>query len=348
MSSQYLIENLIQSLSGKRVLVLATSNRWSGHKETPKSTQLAQEVATRTGGKFIDVSKLHIEICEGNVSTAKGNNCGLKDSALKDTDKNPTGYHRCWASFNNADDELWKISKELFESDVVLFFSSVRWGQTNSTYQRLIERLNWIENRWTTLQEDNVVKNISAGIILIGHNWNGSQVLETQKQVLRYYGFITPENLSFNWQWTSDANDESAAGYVQDPIDFSHDFGLGPVFVKEEYANWFKGFPTFAEIMNEEKIDPEMVNLFKIDPSVVHAISLYFQNHPDAFQHELEASKINPLENPIEYFKYELREPEHKNVRDSINKTGVMTLQDFYNWSIVNAREERERLTKHK
>jgi multimeric flavodoxin WrbA len=252
MSSQYQLDNLIKSLQGKRVLILTTSNRWEGDKEIPKSSILAKQVAEKTNSVLIDVSSLHIEVCEGNVSTAKGNKCGLKDSALKDTDKNPSGHHRCWASFNNADDELWKISKELFQSDAVLFFASVRWGQTNSIYQKLIERLNWIENRWSTLQEDNIVKNIEAGIVLIGHNWNGHNVLEVQKEVLKYYGFIVPDNLSFNWQWTNNALDETAIGYEKDPLDFADDFGLAPVFVNEDYKKWFNGFPTFMEILKKD------------------------------------------------------------------------------------------------
>jgi multimeric flavodoxin WrbA len=52
---------------------------------------------------------------------------------------------------NHKDDELWKISKPLFEADVVIFFSSIRWGQTNSYYQKIIERLTWLENRHSTL-----------------------------------------------------------------------------------------------------------------------------------------------------------------------------------------------------
>jgi hypothetical protein len=112
----------------------------------------------------------------------------LKDyGLLKDKDKNPSGFHRCWASINNKDDELWKISKPLFESDVVIFFGSVRWGQTNSFYQKLIERLTWIENRRTTLGEGNIVEKIDAGIILLGQNWNGRRVLNDQKEVFKFF-----------------------------------------------------------------------------------------------------------------------------------------------------------------
>jgi multimeric flavodoxin WrbA len=211
------LANTINYLSNKnKVLILATSNRWEGGDYEPaKSTQLAQFVTKKLGSKasFIDVSKLHIEICEGNVSTNLGNRCGLKDASLKDKDKNPSGYHRCWASINNQDDELWKISKELFQSDAVLFFTSIRWGQTNSIYQKLIERLDWIENRHTTLGEDNIVKNIDAGIIAIGQNWNGKNVINTESQVLKYFGFKTPSELAWNWQYTSNDLDESQESY---------------------------------------------------------------------------------------------------------------------------------------
>lgn len=199
----------------KRILFLTTSNRWVGQHELPKSTQLAVLMKKKLGKKvtLIEVPKLKIYPCEGNVSTEKGNNCGVKESVLKDKFKNPSGFHRCWASINNKDDELWKISKELFKSDCVVFFGSVRWGQANSIYQKLIERLDWIENRHTTLEEKSITKNMDAGIIIVGQNWNGKNVLRTEKKVLYWYGFKTPKELSWNWQFTKDYNDESEKTY---------------------------------------------------------------------------------------------------------------------------------------
>ena len=211
----------------KKVLFLTTSNRWEkAADDIPKSTQIAYHIQELVGMKkveIIDVSKLNIYVCEGNVSGANGNTCGVKDSLLKNSDKNPSGYHRCWCSINNKDDELWKISKSLFESDCVVFFGSVRWGQTNSIYQKLIERLCWIENRHTTLKESNIVKDISAGIILTGQNWNGSNVIETQKQVLKFYGFDVNDNISWNWQYTNNANDETKDSYKKAVSEFQDD-----------------------------------------------------------------------------------------------------------------------------
>jgi len=206
----------------KQILFLTTSNR-SKPEEKPKTTQIAYFIKNNLKNKnlkIIETPSLNINPCEGNISSKKGNGCGLKESLLKDKNKNPSGLHRCWCSLNNKDDELWKISKELFNSDCVIFFGSVRWGSMNSYYQKLIERLSWIENRHTTLGESNIVKNISAGLIIMGHNWNVDQVMETQKQVLNFYGFKVEDKLCWSRQWTKDASDETSNGYKVDNVEF--------------------------------------------------------------------------------------------------------------------------------
>jgi multimeric flavodoxin WrbA len=202
----------------EKVLLLSCSNRYNWDDEnidTPKSKILATYLKEELGdkAKFIDVPELKIYPCEGNISRKEGNSCGIKKALLDDDKKNPSGYHRCWASLNNKDDELWKISKELFESDAVVFFSSVRWGQTNMFYQQLIERLSWIENRHTTLGEKNIVGDIESGFICVGQNWNGENVTEIQKKVHEFFGFKPNDKLYWNWQYTKDENDETQKSY---------------------------------------------------------------------------------------------------------------------------------------
>ena len=202
----------------KKVLLLSCSNRFNWDEDNidiPKSKMIAMYVKEELGDScvLIDVPELTIHPCEGNVSRKEGNSCGVKKALLKDDEKNPTGYHRCWVNINEKDDELWKISKELFESDVVIFFTSVRWGQANMFYQKLIERLTWIQNRKSTLGESNIVKNIESGFICTGQNWNGENVTDVQKRVHEFYGFKVNENLYWNWQYTKDVNDESQKGY---------------------------------------------------------------------------------------------------------------------------------------
>jgi multimeric flavodoxin WrbA len=203
-----------------KVLLLTCSNRYNwdeNNVDIPKSTILAMIIQEYLGDKsvLIDVPELNIVPCEGNVSRKDGNSCGLKKALLKSDTKNPSGYHRCWASLNDKDDELWKITKELFESNAVIFFTSVRWGQANMFYQKLIERLTWIENRHTTLGENNVVENIQSGFICVGQNWKGMDVVDTQKRVHTFYGFKPNDNFYWNWQFTNKITDESQKSYEE-------------------------------------------------------------------------------------------------------------------------------------
>ncbi len=230
MSSKKKVDEIVKYLAEKdKILFLTTSSRWEGDKELPKSSLFAEKIADRIGRdkvKIIDVSKLEIYPCEGNVSTRKGNCCGEKKAVLQDDFKNPSGCHRCWASVNHLNDDLWQISKELFQSDVVMFFGSVRWGQMNSIYQKLIERLTWIENRHSSLKENNIVEKIDVGLVCVGQNWNGKNILKLQKQVLKFFGFNVVDKLFLNWQYTANEKDESLESYKKVYSKFMKDWGF--------------------------------------------------------------------------------------------------------------------------
>ena len=219
--------NYIKKDKKKKILFLTTSNRWEGDKELPKSSMIAHELIKKLGSdnvELINVAKLKIFPCEGNVSTKRGNTCGLKEAMLKNKSKNPTGNIRCWASLNNDSDEMYKVANAIFEADIIIFFGSIRWGKMNSIYTEIMERLTWIQNRHSTLGESNLLKNKECGIVAIGHNWNGENAVKLEKDVFRFFGFKTPDVLSFNWQWTNDVNDETKKGYLEDFGDFLVEF----------------------------------------------------------------------------------------------------------------------------
>jgi hypothetical protein len=212
--------------SKNNVLFVTTSNRWSGSEQKAKSTQLAYHIKDMLPDQTINIieaDKLNIRCCSGNVSLASGNICGAKDALLKSSSKNPTGLIRCWEA-KHRDDEIYKIANKIFEANAVVFFTSVRWGQTNSIYQKLIERLTWLENRWSCLGESNLLENKEAGIIVIGHNWKDKQVMQTQRQVFEMFGFKSPVPMSLYWQFTDDASDETKQSYKAATSQFQDDF----------------------------------------------------------------------------------------------------------------------------
>lgn len=236
--------NYLKKNNKKKILFLTTSNRWSGDKELPKSSIIAEELMKKLGDRceIINVAKLKIFPCEGNVSTKRGNTCGLKDAKLNDKEKNPTGHIRCWASLNNKSDEMYKVANAIFEADIVIFFGSIRWGKMNAIYTSLIERLTWLENRHTTLGESNLLKDKEVGVVAVGHNWNGEESVKLEKEVLSFFGFKTPNQLSFNWQYLKNANDESKEEYVAEFGEFLKDFNFVESLKESviNFTNWVK------------------------------------------------------------------------------------------------------------
>lgn len=225
------LKNTIEELGKyKKVLLLTCSNRGEEVSKTqlPKSSILARVIHNNLNNStIIDVTKLKIYPCEGNVSRMEGNVCGIKEALLDDPEKNPSGYHRCWASVHNPDDELWKISKELFESDCVVFFASVRWGAANMFYQKLIERLNWINNRFIPYDETNIIKNISSGFIIIGQHKYGDDITEVQYNNHEYYGFNVNKELYWNWNAEDiEFDDETLQGYLDSYPEFFDEFKI--------------------------------------------------------------------------------------------------------------------------
>ena len=225
------LKNTIKELEKyKKVLLLTCSNRGEEVSKTqlPKSSILARVIHNNLDNStIIDVTKLKIYPCEGNVSRMDGNVCGIKEALLDDPEKNPSGYHRCWASVHNPDDELWKVSKELFESDCVVFFASVRWGAANMFYQKLIERLNWINNRFIPYGEKNIIKDISSGFIIIGQHKYGDDITELQYNNHEYYGFNVNKELYWNWNAEDiEFDDETLQGYLDSYPEFFDEFKI--------------------------------------------------------------------------------------------------------------------------
>jgi multimeric flavodoxin WrbA len=131
------------------------------------------------------------------------------------------------------------VANKIYESDIIIFFGSIRWGKMNAIYSNLMERLTWLEARHSSLGESNLLRDKEAGIIAMGHNWNVQSAVELEKDVLRFYGFKVPKELSFYRQWTSDSSDESLSGYRKDYFDFMKEFEVVKS-IKEGLRNFSK------------------------------------------------------------------------------------------------------------
>jgi hypothetical protein len=108
-----------------------------------------------------------------------------------------------------------------------MFFSSVRWGSANMYYQKLIERLNWINNRYIPYGESNIIKDTTSGFICVGQHQYADDICELQYGNHKYYGFNADKDLY--WYWNAediDYNDETLQGYLESYPEFFEEFHI--------------------------------------------------------------------------------------------------------------------------
>jgi hypothetical protein len=124
--------------------------------------------------------------------------------------------HRQQTSLRQADlFSQTTICDYLFDKDKIFAYLNLDDNEL-FIYQRLYERLSWIENRVSSLGEQPIrqLRRLQAGMVVFGQNWNDARVLKTQKQNFQWFGWKTPAALSFYWQYTTDADEESPESYL--------------------------------------------------------------------------------------------------------------------------------------
>ena len=128
--------------------------------------------------------------------------------------------------------ERWCI--EANELQTIEGFRQVGIGIDRSRVRRSVGRHgedgNRGKNRISTLREGPIpqLKDLEAGMVLFGHNWNARNTLEIQKRNFEWFGWKTPEALSFAWQYTDDEEEESQESYLGAIEEFRELFPVAP------------------------------------------------------------------------------------------------------------------------
>jgi multimeric flavodoxin WrbA len=153
--------------------------------------------------RFIDASKLHIV---ENLSCYASGEFKCADPK--------SGPYRCWAhelSMKNpkkygGKDEMGAIYDGLEWCDALVFVTSNRWGSHSALAQRIIERMNTLENRGSSYGEPYPLHYKKLGIIVAGLHWETARIGQHLLSVLRWFGFATcpDESNVLTWQRTRD------------------------------------------------------------------------------------------------------------------------------------------------
>jgi len=171
--------------------------------------------------KCVNAAELHIV---GNLSCYASGKEGCADPEA--------GPYRCWAHWNSlqdpdkygGEDQMPVLYDGIAWADIVLVATSNRWGSHTAILQRVIERLNTLENRHTTYGEPNPFEGKRVGVIATGQHWLTQRVAAQLLETLGLMGFETGAFSVFTWQRLNDMRIEQAGpnrpkveGYLQSP-----------------------------------------------------------------------------------------------------------------------------------
>ena len=193
--------------------VLGVSTTTHEYKESASGVMLEAvlKVAASRGHEttFIDAAKLHV-VQNLSCYAGGGKNCASPDA----------GPYRCWAHKNSVDDpdkyggedEMPALYDGIADADVVIWATSVRWMSHSAVLQRVIERMNTLENRVSVYGEASPLAGKLAGVLVAGQHYEGQKVAICLQEVFIRLGFTVPLDAQMVWQRTLDLMVEQGDG----------------------------------------------------------------------------------------------------------------------------------------
>jgi multimeric flavodoxin WrbA len=125
-----------------------------------------------------------------------------------------SGPYRCWANYlsnKNPEeyggrDQMSVIYDGLMWADTVLFATSVRWGSHSALAQKIIERMDTLENRAVAYGEPYPLHGKRLGVIVAGLHWKTESTAAHLLDVFRWFGFRVPPGMdgALWWQRSKD------------------------------------------------------------------------------------------------------------------------------------------------
>ncbi len=108
-----------------------------------------------------------------------------------------SGPYRCWAHFDSVQnpqkyggvDQMPVIYEGIKWADIVVFTSSTRWGSHSALAQKVIERMDTLENRHAVYGEPNFFAGKRLGVVMGGLHWKTGQAATHLGEVFRELGF---------------------------------------------------------------------------------------------------------------------------------------------------------------
>lgn len=111
--------------------------------------------------------------------------------------------HPCLITEANKKDEMNKIYDAILDADMVIFSTPIYWGNHSYLMQKIVERLNSLENMHS-VHKKTIVKNKIAGLMILGHEDGYQHVAGNLMSFLTNLGMIFPPYSYAAWVGESD------------------------------------------------------------------------------------------------------------------------------------------------
>ncbi len=129
------------------------------------------------------------------VIDSMGTKCEVSSEAIRLSDCNlPVGL----GFKESAEDEWPAIVRKIKDSDVVLFATPVWWGGRSSLMQRVIERLDSLDEEYHSSGRSALYNKV-AGIVVTGSEDGALSTMGTIMMVLTWMGFTLPPECAAYW-----------------------------------------------------------------------------------------------------------------------------------------------------
>lgn len=102
-------------------------------------------------------------------------------------------------SFKESDDDDWPgVVSKIKAADIVLFATPIWWGGRSSLMQRVIERLDALDEEYITSGRSALYNKV-AGVVITGSEDGALSTLGTIMMVLTFMGFTLPPECACYW-----------------------------------------------------------------------------------------------------------------------------------------------------
>lgn len=162
---------ILKNMSGTlNVLVLNASLK---HADKPSSTE--------------EVARMVLEEME-KLTPLESNVIRLADKQI------PIGL-----AFRESEDDEWPdIVESMKAADVIIFATPVWWGQRSSIMQRVIERMDALDEEYLASGRSALLNKV-AGIVITGSEDGAQQVMGSIMEVLSFMNFTLPPQCCTYW-----------------------------------------------------------------------------------------------------------------------------------------------------